>query len=154
MAIQSAGLLMCRKISGKQEFFLVHPGGPYYVKKNEGVWSIPKGIADNNEDLLAAAQREFHEETGLSSSPPFHDLGTIKTKGGKIVHAWCFAGAWDESSQPIVSNTFPMEWPPHSGKYINVAEVDRAAWLGFEQAARLINPQQLPFLERAHAIYS
>ncbi|HEY9044729.1 MAG TPA: NUDIX domain-containing protein [Ohtaekwangia sp.] len=154
MPVLSAGLLMCRKTTRDVEFFLVHPGGPYYIKKNEGAWSIPKGIADANEDLLAAAQREFNEETGLTSLPPFHSLGTIKTKGGKIVHAWCFLGSWDEQHQPIVSNTFEMEWPPRSGKYMAVPEVDCAAWMSFEQASVMINQQQLPFLEHAQAIYS
>jgi predicted NUDIX family NTP pyrophosphohydrolase len=146
--MNSAGLLMCRKQNDSLEFFLVHPGGPYYMKKNEGVWSIPKGIPDDGEDLLLAAQREFYEETCLAPHPPFYSLGSLKTKAGKIIHAWTFLGEWD-SSQKITSNTFPMEWPPRSGKRIMIPEVDRAEWMTFEKAVKMINPNQIPFLERA-----
>ncbi|MBX9853619.1 MAG: NUDIX domain-containing protein [Cytophagaceae bacterium] len=94
----------------------MHPGSPLYVNKNEGVWSIPKGEIDNpSEDLLSAAQREFKEETGIDPLEPFEFLGTIKLKSGKIIHAWTFIGVWD-SSTVIVSNKFPMEWPPRSEK--------------------------------------
>ena len=152
MANVAAGLLMCRKPKDELEFFLVHPGGPFYVKKNEGVWSIPKGLPENGEDLLTAAQREFFEETGVKPSPPFESLGFVKLKSGKAIHAWSFTGEWD-SSKGIVSNIFKMEWPPSSKKFINIPEVDRAEWMPLEKAEKLINPQQVPFLTRAQLIY-
>lgn len=138
---------MFRKRDSALEFFLVHPGGPFYAKKNEGVWSIPKGLPEENEDLLAAAQREFFEETGLTATPPFYALGTARQKSGKIIHAWSFAGDWDPA-QGIQCNTFDLEWPPRSGKFIKIPEVDRAEWMTFEKASAMINPGQIPFLER------
>jgi predicted NUDIX family NTP pyrophosphohydrolase len=148
----SAGLLMCRYSTALQ-FFLVHPGGPFYKNKNEGVWSIPKGEADViTEDLLTTAKREFKEETGITPLGEFEYLGTVKLKSGKIIHAWSFMGKWDPSSG-IVSNTFPLEWPPHSGKHIQVPEVDRAAWCTYEEAIHLIHPAQKKFLDRAKDLY-
>ncbi len=149
MPVLTAGLLMCRKEKGELQFMLVHPGGPFYVKKNEGVWSIPKGIIDPNEKLEDAAEREFHEETGIKPQPPYHSLGSIKMKSGKIIHVWSFFGEWDEKTQPIISNTFDLEWPPKSGKFITTPEVDRAEWMNFDKASKMINPNQLPFLRRA-----
>ncbi len=146
MAVQSAGLLMYRLTAGI-EFFLIHPGGPFYKNKNEGYWSIPKGIADENEELLATAIREFTEETGIRSERPYIDVGTAKTKSGKIIHCWAFAGAWNESDG-ITSNTFTLEWPPSSGKRIEVPEADRAAWFSYDEAVRHINQQQVIFLQR------
>jgi predicted NUDIX family NTP pyrophosphohydrolase len=140
---------MCRRRNEKLEFLLVHPGGPFYAKKNEGVWSIPKGIADPNEKLEDAAEREFFEETGITPQPPYHSLGAVKMKSGKIIHVWLFFGEWNEETQPIVSNTFNLEWPPKSGKLIATPEVDRAAWMSEEKALRMINPNQRPFIERA-----
>ena len=107
----SAGLLMYRQRGDEPEFFLIHPGGPFYRNKDEGVWSIPKGLAVPEEDLVAAAQREFNEETGIAPTGEFHSLGWIKMKSGKVVHAWMFSGTWDEKDG-INSNTFPLEWPP------------------------------------------
>ena len=153
MPVLSAGLLMCRFFEEKLQFFLIHPGGPFYSKKDKGVWSIPKGIIENDEELFPAAKREFKEETGLDPNGEFHALGSIKSKSGKIVHVWTFLGSWDEKSG-IVSNTFPMEWPPRSGRTIQVPEADRAAWLNFEQACDVINPAQIPLLERAKKVYS
>jgi predicted NUDIX family NTP pyrophosphohydrolase len=147
----SAGLLMCRN-SGELEFFLVHPGGPFFKNKNLGAWSIPKGIPDPEEDLLLAAQREFQEETGLQPSPPFHPLGTIKQKRGKVVHAWAFEGSWDKSSG-INSNTFELEWPPKSGRLQKFPEADKAAWMNFEKAKAHIIAEQIPLLERAREIH-
>lgn len=152
MSLLSAGLVMCRRHEGTVEFFLVHPGGPFYVKKNEGVWSIPKGTPEGDEELLTTAQREFQEETGLIPHEPFHFLGTTKTKGGKTIHAWAFEGAWDASTG-IICNTFPLEWPPKSGKIIQVPENDRAEWMSFYVASRMINPAQIVLLERALEIY-
>jgi predicted NUDIX family NTP pyrophosphohydrolase len=148
----AAGLLMCRLSAGMLEFFLVHPGGPFYKSRDTGVWSIPKGLPENGEDLLTTAQREFFEETGISASPPFHALGSIQQKGGKVVHAWTFKGNWDPASG-IQCNTFSMEWPPHSGKQAEFPEIDSAKWMTFSQAAEMILPAQLPLVERATNIY-
>ena len=144
----SAGLLMCRKVKEDLEFFLVHPGGPFFKNKELGVWSIPKGIPEPGEDLLVAAQREFKEETGLEASPPFHSLNTIKQKRGKIVHAWAFAGEWDDATG-IVCNTFRLEWPPKSGKFQEFPEADRAAWMSYDRAVQYIIAEQIPLLDRA-----
>lgn len=144
----SAGLLMFRDSQRVPEFFLVHPGGPFYKNREEGVWSIPKGLPENSEELLYTAQREFFEETGIRPKPPFYELGTIKQKSGKVVYAWLFEGSWDPASG-IHCNTFSMEWPPHSGKTMEFPEVDKARWMGLEEAIRMILPAQRPFLERA-----
>jgi predicted NUDIX family NTP pyrophosphohydrolase len=149
----SAGLLMCRFQNDELQFFLVHPGGPFYQKKNEGVWSIPKGIIDGNEELLSGAKREFFEETGINPSGKFHALGTIRLKSGKTVHAWTFLGQWNEGDG-IVSNTFPMEWPPRSGKFIQVPEVDLAAWMNFDIALKMINLAQQPLLQRSYDFFT
>jgi predicted NUDIX family NTP pyrophosphohydrolase len=152
MAAIAAGLLMCRKKNDELQFFLVHPGGPFFVKKNEGFWSIPKGLPENDEEILQTAQREFFEETGIKPKPPFHPLGFVKQKSGKIVHAWTFKGEWN-SDQGITSNIFKIEWPPRSKKFIEIPEVDRAEWMTFDQAAKMIHPHQLPFLSKAREIY-
>lgn len=148
MANIAGGLLMCRKENKELEFFLVHPGGPFFAKKNEGVWTIPKGLPENGEEILETAQREFFEETGIKPSPPFHPLNFVKLKSGKIVHAWAFQGAW-KPEQGIVSNFFKMEWPPSSRKFIEIPEIDRAAWMPYDKAAQMIHPLQVPFLVRA-----
>ena len=152
MSVKSAGLLMCRKNHRKLEFFLIHPGGPFFAKKNEGSWSIPKGLPEEDEDLLATAIREFSEETGLKASPPFHPLGSVTQKGGKVVYAWTFIGSWDEE-RGIVSNEIGIQWPPRSGKFIKIPEADKAEWMGFEKALVMINPKQIPFLEKAALHY-
>jgi predicted NUDIX family NTP pyrophosphohydrolase len=152
MPLQSAGLLMCRKQNERLEFFLVHPGGPFYVRKNEGVWSIPKGLPEINEELQATGLREFFEETGIEPHPPFHSLGSSKLKSGKVIYAWSFLGTWDPS-QGIVSNRIEIEWPPRSGKVISIPEVDQAEWMDFDKAIVMINPRQVPFLERARLLY-
>lgn len=144
----AAGLVMCRKANGTLQYFLVHPGGPYYARKDAGVWSIPKGIPEKGEDLMQAAQREFFEETGIKSSPPFHDIGTVRQKGGKVVQAWAFRGSWDPESG-ITCNTFTLEWPPRSGRMMEFPEVDRARWMAYDEAVSMINPAQVPFLDRA-----
>jgi predicted NUDIX family NTP pyrophosphohydrolase len=151
--ITSAGLLMYRTLNEKIEFFLVHPGGPFWVKKNEGAWSIPKGLVETDEDLLTTAQREFSEETGLMATPPFHSLGSVKLKSGKTIHAWAFEGVWN-SDHGIQSNHIQIEWPPRSKKFISIPEVDRASWMEFEEACKMINPAQLGLLERARVILS
>lgn len=143
---------MCRKTNEDLEFFLVHPGGPFFSKKNEGAWSIPKGNPENNEELLAAAIREFSEETGIVPVPPYHSLGSVTQKGGKIVFAWTFLGTWNDADG-ITSNHIHLEWPPRSGKQILIPEVDKAEWMTWTKASVMINPKQLPFLERALAVY-
>jgi predicted NUDIX family NTP pyrophosphohydrolase len=154
MGVVSAGLLMCRfrNTGSDVEFFLVHPGGPFYARKDAGVWSIPKGLPENDEALEDAARREFEEETGIVPRGPFHSLGTAKLKSGKTIHAWAFLGAWNPEDG-IVSNTFELEWPPRSGKRIMVPENDRAGWFTFDAAVKLIKEQQVPFLERARTLF-
>jgi predicted NUDIX family NTP pyrophosphohydrolase len=126
------------------EVFLVHPGGPFWAKKDVGAWSIPKGLANPGEDLLAAAKREFHEETGFTAEGDFHPLGAFKQPGGKTVHAWAFEG--DAEPSRLVSNLFEMEWPPKSGKRARFPEVDRAGWFGPRDAAIKILRGQQPML--------
>lgn len=151
MAQQSAGLLMYRNHNQEKQFFLVHPGGPFWAKKNEGAWSIPKGLVETDEELLTAAKREFKEETGVEVVEPFHSLGSVKLKSGKVIHAWAFAGEWN-SATGITSNRFEIEWPPRSGKSILIPEADRAEWMSFGKASVMINPGQLPFLQLAQEL--
>ena len=141
----SAGLLMYRRREGDLEVLLVHPGGPLFVNRDDGFWSIPKGEVDADEDLLAAACREFTEETGLEPTGPFLPLGQIKQRGGKLVHAWAFEGDCDPAS--IRSNTFEMEWPPRSGRRQTFSEIDRAAFFDLDAARHKINPAQTTFLD-------
>jgi predicted NUDIX family NTP pyrophosphohydrolase len=141
----SAGLLPYRNIGGTLEVFLVHPGGPFWAKKDDGAWSIPKGEVASGEEPLAAAQREFLEETGLTIAGPFAPLAPVTQAGGKIVHAWAVeAPALDATA--IRSNTFSLEWPPRSGKSREFPEVDRAAWFDLATAAQKILKGQLPLL--------
>jgi predicted NUDIX family NTP pyrophosphohydrolase len=144
----SAGLIMFRRCEGRLEVLLVHPGGPFWKNKDEGAWSIPKGRVEASEDPLAAARREFQEETGVTPSGEFLPLGSIKQKSGKIVHAWAFEGDCDPSR--ITSNTMKMEFPPRSGKWITIPEVDRAEFFAFEQAKLKINPAQFALVEKLH----
>jgi len=137
--MQSAGLLVYRTAGEAVEIFLVHPGGPFYAKKDDGAWSIPKGVFDD-EDPLTAAQREFEEETGFKIAGDFFELKPVKQKGGKVVYAW--AVEVDIDAEAIQSNTFTMEWPPKSGKTAEFSEVDRAAWFDPETAKQKINPAQ------------
>ncbi len=143
---------MCRIAEHELEFFIVHPGGPFFQNKNEGVWSIPKGIPDENEQLLIAAQREFKEETGIEPIGPFYPLQTIKQKSGKIVHAWTFVGSWNPADG-ITCNSFKLEWPPRSGKFQDFPEQDKAAWMKYEEAIRHINPAQIPLLDEARELF-
>ncbi len=147
MPTLSFGLLMCRKTT-PLEFFLVHPGGPYFRNKDRGVWSIPKGLPEGEETPLQTAKREFQEETGISPNGPFLDLGTVKQKGGKMVGAWAFEGDWDPASA-LTCNTFTLEWPPHSGKKVEFPEIDAASWFTLETAMSKINQAQTDFLLRA-----
>ena len=126
---------------------LVHPGGPFFAKKHAGVWTIPKGIPDAGEDLLECAKREFREETGFAPGDgEYLPLGSVKQKGGKTVHAWAVQGDCDPAQ--LRSNTFKLQWPPKSGKWIEVPEIDRAAWFGLAEAAEKINPAQAAMLPR------
>jgi predicted NUDIX family NTP pyrophosphohydrolase len=136
---------MYRVRGDEVEFLLVHPGGPLWKRKDAGIWSIPKGEIHPGEDGLEAAKREFEEELGFKAQGVFVELTPITQKSGKIVHAWAFAGDCDPSQ--IQSNTFSMEWPPHSGRTGTFPEVDRAEFLSLEQAKVRIYPAQLALLE-------
>lgn len=142
---QSAGILLYRKTGNETEFFLVHPGGPFFAKKNEGWWTIPKGELQLGEDALKCALREFNEETGYTPAPPFKELNSITQKGGKKVMCWAAAG--NLNADDITCNTFIMEWPPKSGRMIEIPEVDKAGWFTISEARLLINERQLSFLE-------
>lgn len=143
----SAGLLMFRRNSGELEVLLVHPGGPYFQKKEEGSWTIPKGEVAEGEELLERAKIEFEEELGIEASGNWMELGSVKQKGGKTVHAWAFAGDVTDDFKPV-SNTFEMEWPPRSGKMQRFPEVDRAGFFPVEEARRKINGAQIAFIDR------
>jgi predicted NUDIX family NTP pyrophosphohydrolase len=136
---------MYRKRLGHTEVFLVHPGGPFFSNKNEGSWTIPKGEYEPGEQPLAAAIREFQEETGFQVSEPFLELGSIRQKSGKLVLAWAFQG--DCNPDELISNTCEIEWPPRSGKRIEIPEVDRGEWFTFDRAYQFIRAAQLPLLE-------
>lgn len=142
---QSAGILLYRKTGSEPEFFLVHPGGPFFAKKQEGWWTIPKGEPNPDEDLLECAIREFEEETGYRPSPPFTELAPITQKGGKKVYCWAAEGDLDPDA--ITCNTFEIEWPPKSGKMKAYPEVDKAGWFALEEAKTLINERQRELLE-------
>lgn len=141
----SAGMLMYRRRQGRLEVLLIHPGGPFWRRRDQGSWMIPKGKLEAGEDPLTAAKREFQEETGLKPGLSLTPLGAIRQKGGKIVHAWAFEGDADPAA--IKSNTFELEYPPKSGRFITVPEVDRAAFYDLAQAREKILPSQLPLLE-------
>lgn len=145
MPKRSAGLLMYRR-KDVLEVLLVHPGGPFWAKKDLGAWSIPKGEYTADEEPLAAARREFEEETGFPASGDFRELGELKQPGGKIVSAWAFEGDCDATK--LHSNTFVMEWPPRSGRQVEFPEVDRAAWYSIDEARQRLLPGQRVFLER------
>ena len=145
MARQSAGILLYRLKKHEPEVFLVHPGGPFWGKKDAGVWSIPKGEMEEGEDPLKVAFREFEEETGQALEGDFTPLKPIKQKSGKIVYAWAGEGNVDENN--IVSNTFEIEWPPKSGNMKSFPEVDKAGWFNFKEAKERINPGQVPLLD-------
>ncbi len=145
MAKRSAGLLMYRRRDGALEVFLVHPGGPFWAKKDLGAWSIPKGEYSEGEDPLKAARREFTEETGFEADGDFIDLGTIKQAGGKLVSVWAVEGDWDPAQ--LHSNTCMIEWPPRSGRQLEIPEVDRGAWFGIDEARERILKSQAPVIE-------
>jgi len=144
-AKRSAGLLMYRLKEGRAEVLLIHPGGPYWAKKDDGAWSIPKGEIEEGEDPIRAAKREFEEETGMSPEGTFRPLRPVRLKSGKIVYAWAFEGDWD--ARALKSLNFTMEWPPRSGKAQEFPEADRADWFTLRVAKEKIQDGQRAFLE-------
>ena len=151
MAAVSAGLLLYRRRGPRTEVFLVHPGGPYWARKDEGAWSVPKGLVDAGEEELACARREFKEETGfdVDGSGPEHDLGTFRLPSGKQLHVWAIEG--DCNPAELSSNLFEMEWPPKSGRTGRFPEVDRGGWFNRPQALLKIVTGQRPVVERFYA---
>jgi len=145
----SAGVLLYRLRKGALEVFLVHPGGPYWRNKDVGAWSIPKGMLEQGDDELAAAKREFQEETGTAIDGEFLELTPLRQPSGKIVHAWAVEGDIDAAS--VRSNTFPMEWPPRSGKMQEFPEVDRGGWFTLDLAREKISSGQRGFLDQLQA---
>ena len=143
----SAGILLYRRTPAGIEVLLGHPGGPYFENRDVGAWSIPKGQAENGEELLAVAKREFGEETGhvVGSNSRLLELGSIRQRGGKTVHAWALEGDMDPADAR--SNTFSMEWPPRSGIFIDVPELDQVAWFTPEQARVAMNPAQVALID-------
>lgn len=150
MPKQSAGLLLYRESRGLIEVLLVHPGGPFWARKDDGAWSIPKGEFDAGEEPLAAARREFAEETGAAIDGEFIAAAPVRLPSGKILHAWAVRADFDPAQ--LRSNTFSMEWPPKSGRSREFPEVDRAAWFSLDQARAKIQPGQLPLLDQLAAL--
>jgi predicted NUDIX family NTP pyrophosphohydrolase len=150
--MRSAGIVLHRRTADGLEVFIVHPGGPFFARKDDGVWSIPKGVVEDGEDPLAVARREFEEETGQTlaacgaTGTPF-PLGEIRQTGGKRVDAWAVAGDWPSGAE-LVSNTFTLEWPPRSGRMKEFPEVDRGGFVPLEVARTKLNPAQVEFLDR------
>lgn len=147
----SAGLVLFRRAPGLQ-VFLAHPGGPFWQHRNLGAWTIPKGMINPGEHPLEAARREFQEETGVVPIGPYIDLGSVKQKGGKIVHAWAWEGDADPAA--VTSNSATIEWPRGSGRQLVFPEVDRCAWFDLEAARDRILPAQRDFLDRLEAVAS
>ncbi len=143
---QSAGILLYRRTGKAVEFFLVHPGGPFWKNKDEGAWSIPKGEFSDKEDPLAAAKREFREETGISCGGEFLSLGSIKNKSGKNIFAWALEKDLDPAA--VSSNFFEMEWPPRSGKQQSFPEIDKGGWFSAAEAKQKINIAQVHFIDQ------
>jgi predicted NUDIX family NTP pyrophosphohydrolase len=144
---RSAGILLHRTRQGVREVLLVHPGGPLWIRRDNGAWSVPKGEYADGDDAYAAARREFGEELGIDPPDgPGDDLGEVRQKSGKIVHAWAIAGELDVGA--VNSNTFELEWPPRSGRVQQFPEIDRAQWFALDVAREKINPAQVAFLDR------
>jgi predicted NUDIX family NTP pyrophosphohydrolase len=151
MPQRSAGILLHRRRGDQPEVLLVHPGGPFWARRDLAAWSIPKGEYEPGDDPLAAARREFEEELGVAPPDgPACDLGEIRQRGGKLVRAWALPGDLDEGL--IVSDTFELEWPPRSGRMIEAPEVDRAEWFTLPRARKKINPAQAELLDRFAAM--
>lgn len=145
----SAGLLLFRRSPGPLELFLAHPGGPFWRGRDAGAWTIPKGLTEPGEDLLAAACREFEEETGVKPLGPFLPLGSVRQKAGKVIHAWAWEG--DADSAAVTSNTMKAEWPRGSGRWLTFPEVDRCAWFTPDEARNRLNPAQAELVDRLQA---
>lgn len=149
----SAGILLYRRMGGELEVLLAHPGGPYWARQDAGAWSVPKGIAEDGEALVAVAAREFGEETGFDlpgvtrdpAAAPL-DLGEVALKSGKVIHAWAVEGDLDPAA--CRSNEIEIEWPPRSGRRLTIPEVDRVAWFGLQEARRRAHPAQAKFVDR------
>ena len=148
--LPSAGILLHR--NGATEVLLVHPGGPFWARKDDGVWSIPKGEYEEGEDPRACARREFAEETGTElPDGVLAELGTVRLKSGKVITGYAVAGDLDPAT--VRSNTFELEWPPRSGRTQSFREVDRAAWFGLAEARVKLNPAQAAFVDRLEALH-
>ncbi len=145
----SAGMLLFRRPRGELELFLAHPGGPFWRTRDLGAWTIPKGLVVPGEELLAAARREFEEETGIVPREPFLPLGSVRQKAGKVIHAWAWEGDADPAA--IVSNTASTEWPRGSGRSMTYPEVDRCAWFSPDAARAKLNPAQAELIDRLEA---
>ena len=145
MAKQSAGILLFKTEDHQLQFFLVHPGGPFWQKKDAGAWSIPKGEFTDDEDALSAARREFQEETGITLTGDFIELTPVRQKAGKTIFAWAVEGNVDAAG--IQSNHYRIEWPPKSGKWRSYPEVDKAGWFADAEAREKINPAQAAFID-------
>jgi predicted NUDIX family NTP pyrophosphohydrolase len=145
----SAGLLLFRRGPGGLEVFLAHPGGPFWADRDEGAWTIPKGEVGPDEEPLAAARREFEEETGVRPDGPLIPLGSVRQKAGKVVHAW----AWEGDADParVTSNRIRLEWPHGSGRWLTFPEVDRCAWFDPAVAREKVNPAQAELIDRLEA---
>ncbi len=146
----SAGILLYRLVEGRLEVLIAHPGGPYWANRHEGAWSIPKGIVDEGEEAESAARREFREETGHDVTGVATDLGTIQLRSGKVVHAFAVEGDLDPDA--IVSNTFSLEWPPRSGRFVDTPEIDRVEWCDSDRARSLLNPAQAALVDRLETL--
>jgi predicted NUDIX family NTP pyrophosphohydrolase len=152
----SAGLLLYRRVGRRCEVFLVHPGGPYFARRDEGHWSVPKGEIEGGEEPREVARREFEEETGrtvdaCTDGAGWLALGEVTQRGGKRVLAWAAEGDWP-AGLPVRSNTIPLEWPPRSGHMIEIPEVDQGLFFDLDTARRKLNPAQVPFLDRLLAL--
>lgn len=143
---ESAGLLLYRQSEAGLELFLAHPGGPFWQRKDAGAWTIPKGAVEQGETLLAAACREFQEETGITPKSPFLALGSIRQKAGKVIHAWGWEGDADPSQ--VVSISMTTEWPRGSGRRISYPEIDRCEWFSTAVARTRLNPAQAELVDR------
>ena len=150
MAKTSAGLILYRMQHGKLEVLLVHPGGPFWSKKDDGAWFIPKGEVEAGEEPLAGAKREFEEETGLKPEGDFLALGSVKQKSGKTIHAWAFEGDCDPAA--LKSNTFTIEWPPKSGRQREFPEIDQGGFFTVAQAKEKMHPVEFPLLLRLQGL--
>jgi predicted NUDIX family NTP pyrophosphohydrolase len=150
MGVHSGGIMLFRFKNHKLEVMLVHPGGPFWSRKDLGAWSIPKGVFENNETPLDAAKREFKEETGFEAAGEFIELGRIIQPSRKTIHAWALEKDIDETK--TVSNKFALEWPRRSGIIREYPEVDKACWFGIDQAKIKINKGQVGFIDRLTSI--